>query len=125
MAPVHSSDAFSPPLSDFRRKKGRQWKTVGIGLYALASVILSLTWGSGFPEDFFWVIPFVSGSFAYVRGRKFMAPTAETVIFSDSRPPVLYLRSFNDDSAASASPESAAFLRQFWQGTEEEQLARA
>jgi len=57
------------------------------------------------------------------RGRKFQTITAKELVLKDSRPPVVYLRSFNDD-AATASAHDADLLP-FDVTTEEEQLVAA
>jgi len=52
---------------------------------------------------------FYAGLQCYIRGKKPKALSAQAVMAQDSRPPVLYLRSFRDDAAASVSP-IAVFL---------------
>lgn len=59
----------------------------------------------------------------YQRGKKLAAPRGEEVLAKDERPPVLYLRSFNDDEVTGRSPQLAGVPFQSFT-TEEELLAR-
>jgi hypothetical protein len=52
---------------------------------------------------------FYGGLHCYIRGKNLKALSAQAVMAQDSRPPVLYLRSFRDDAAPSVSPIAVFF----------------
>jgi len=74
---------------------------VAAGLFALASSI---------------------GVVCFNHGKKLKAASARDLILPDSRPPVLYLRSFRDDSVAANIRNTGIFGAQFNVETEEEHL---
>ena len=65
------------------------------------------------------------GRSAYIQGKKHLASSAEAKLAEDTRPPVLYLRSFLDEKldAAGGPPPRTIMLPSFI--TQEEQLVRA
>ena len=67
----------------------------------------------------------VTGNALWTRGKKVLARTADEVLLHDTRPPVVYLRSFQDDLITKevVSPPGFGGLRS-WGFTEEEQLAK-
>jgi hypothetical protein len=64
----------------------------------------------------------------WLRAKRFAAVSAEVVLAADTRPPVIYMRSFKDDAAASAAvlsgPPGWVFFFPKELATEEEILAR-
>lgn len=64
----------------------------------------------------------------WLRAKRFTAVSAEVVLAADARPPVIYMRSFKDDTAASAAvlsgPPGWVFFFPKELATEEEILAR-
>jgi len=72
------------------------------------------------------VATFLAGRATHLRGRKILALAMAGKAAEDSRPPVLYLRSFQDDQKAAVSPgESGLQMFTGTAATEEEQLCRA
>lgn len=121
---------------EFRREQGRALFLHGIFLVVVGVVIvLVLNLVSNFIPYLNWLlgillIPHIVASAhrSFVDSRKLRSPNAHLLLEQDRRPPVLYLRSFYDDSSykenrfleqsARLSPFSAVFRRQ----TYEEQL---
>lgn len=113
---------------------GRQWRIAGFLLVSLALGLINqlqaeqrqLEWKSLVIMCALAVGSFYGGLQCYIRGKKLKALSAQAAMAQDGRPPVLYLRSFVDDPAASVSPIArwlglAAMV--FGISTEEEQLA--
>jgi hypothetical protein len=63
------------------------------------------------------------GVLCFNRGRKYRVSSAQALLTQDTRSPVLYLRSFKDDSIAAQPTVNSAVLP--WPATEEQQLAFA
>jgi hypothetical protein len=63
------------------------------------------------------------GGHLYRRGKKATAVPAEQILKSDPRPPVVYLRSFRDDSATALVPNSSVSTLFSVTRTEEQQIA--
>ena len=121
------------------------WKLLGITLIVIAVVCAVLVMGSrsalreynvfgGLNSALFAMMAVLFGSIGVVcfnHGRKLTVLSAETLISQDTRPPVLYLRSFNDDVRAASIPHESAvsnFLQMlvgttFSMRTEEEEIA--
>jgi len=83
--------------------------TVGIGIVAVASAAGT----------------FLAGRAAHMRGRKLLAVAKSQAAAVDQRPPVLYLRSFEDDEKAATGVRQSGLQILFGSATEEEQLSRA
>ena len=82
--------------------------------------------GSGIAGTFVAVAIGLTGAWAYQSGARHSALSANALTKADRRPPVVYLRSFQDDPIAAkgiALPHQALGFVQFT-NTEEEQLAR-
>ena len=115
----------------------RVWQVVGLGLliygadHLVLITILNL-------EQFDLATRFIQGCFGLVawglaiacfkRARKHKIVAAQKLIAHDTRPPVLYLRSFGDDSTAGRVVGGGHLLFSGWTlgfSTEEEQLSSA
>lgn len=89
-----------------RRARGRIWKLTGLTLILsgilLAVAIEILLGKTGVSLPGFIVLCFGAVGFAcFRRGQKLVALTAEELLSKDARPPVLYLRSFEEDTITS------------------------
>jgi hypothetical protein len=122
MEDTNSSHQFSGPLN-----RGRKWKISGASLVLITLCIMGWTlstdheFGIFIPALLFGT-PVLIGRWLYRRGMRMDATRAETVLATDHRPPVLYLRTFGDDGTV--APASAGFSN-LWRGDEEEQIAAA
>lgn len=65
------------------------------------------------------------GGLFYSRGQQHLQATAEQATASDSRAPVLYLRSFEDDSVTKSSSLAGSYVLGVRQFTEEQELTMA
>ncbi|THA30533.1 hypothetical protein [Streptomyces sp. A1547] len=66
-----------------------------------------------------------AGGLLYSRGQQYLQASAEEVTAGDSRAPVLYLRSFEDDSVTKSSHLAGSYALGFQQFTEEQELTLA
>ncbi len=111
-----------------------RWKLlqfVGAVLIAVACIGLLLVWSGSFQEYFGWrllglllaVVVGFAGVKAYQFGQGHSARSAAAVTREDRRPPVVYLRSFQDDPVAAKgfAPQLVMSFLEFV-NTEEEQL---
>jgi tetratricopeptide (TPR) repeat protein len=109
------------------------WKLIGF-ILAISSLVFGYLLGSysdllAVYKVIFSIVYFglVYGAvFCYRHGKKLKAVSAIALTEQDKRPPVLYLRSFKDDSVAAGVPMwTLGFVGAFLgMGTEEEQLAQ-
>ncbi|MEE1753968.1 hypothetical protein [Streptomyces sp. SP18CS02] len=122
------------------RIKGRLLTAAGSALLLLGSFgvfgarILTRDPGRGLFETFWQDLVTVligggivcgTGGLLYSRGQRHLQPTAEEVTARDTRPPVLYLRSFLDDSVTRRSTLAGSYAYGYTQYTEEQELAQA
>jgi hypothetical protein len=108
----------APPSS------GCALKVCGIGLIVLGGLIYGAAGGvdGDNPMVFVGVIPMILGLFVYFRGRRKAAharAVGPSSPLNDSKPDVLYLRSFRDDTSTTGKILFSGFT------TDEEQLADA
>ena len=131
----------SPPLR-LARSRRAAWLHRAIGLPVLAVGVLAFLRGLSngpciwpFAKDgcslTVAVVSLLVAAFCLVtgaallrQGRRFSAPRAADVLADDHRPPVLYLRSFRDDTAGARSTPAGNGLPASL-ATEEEQIERA
>jgi hypothetical protein len=110
--------ALAPSARRHSSMSGTLWQLAGlvlmIGAFPMFAILFAVF---GPPEhDYFLVIlllglPLVgAGRFCYTRGTRHKLPSAEELLAQDPRPPVLYLRSFDEDAAAAANPVWKAFF---------------
>jgi hypothetical protein len=86
------------------RVRGKIWKIVGFAFLVVAvlafGLITYLFRGTLIPKLVLVLVAY--GGFACImHGKKLLAPTAEELMSADPRPPVLYLRSFEQDAITS------------------------
>lgn len=91
-----------------KRAKGRWWKVAGtilvvLGVVAAIAIIAAFSIVSNGKQNSIYVAAligfwFAAGGVACIRrGQRLSAPTAEELLSTDRRAPVLYLRSFEED----------------------------
>lgn len=110
---------------------GRRLKFTAVGIVVASFVIplfLHLSGAWFYVSMFISILITVGVIQMFLRARKFTAASAEEVLTADPRPPVIYMRSFKDDAAASmpvmSGPPGWAVLFPKELVTEEELVAR-
>ena len=133
MDPHRSEYNHGPAEESLRRaKQGRTWtrggRFIGITGLAVSGWLQAEADLVGPFAQLAGVALTLAGVWAFTRGRKLQSVSAEARMLLDQRPPVLYLRSFKEDKAASGTPLAWALGRVsvlFGTTTEEEQLDEA
>lgn len=92
-------------LPEQNPSRGRLYQRIAIGLGIVAGIILLplLADAKDLERAMWGMLAFAIGTalyFLYQLGERHIAPSADEVLATDSRPPVLYLRSFEDDEEA-------------------------
>lgn len=127
--PANPTPPVQLPRTSARSALGLRIAVIGIfvGLFILSFFLhLSTFWT--FVLLFIGIAITVGLLQLWLRARKFAAPSAEQVLAADTRPPVIYLRSFQADAATSgpvmSGPPGWVLLFPKEIATEEELLAR-
>jgi hypothetical protein len=115
------------------KSAGKFWKGVAIAVFAVGMIgpyFIRLPippLAVQFLSLMATILIYVFASKLLLRGRRLMASSAEEILARDTRPPVIYMRSFKDDQTAAQMIQPAAIGWAFLFGaieTEEELLAK-
>jgi hypothetical protein len=121
----------SPPVRH-SKARGIAWILFSAGLFLMGPVLCAV---SHYQTDStegcraFLVIFSILGVVSFRLGRRRLARPAEDLLEKDQRPPVLYLRSFQDDVVAAMLPDEGVMddqrraVQSLFVGSEEQQIA--